>query len=577
MTTDWLPNLEAHQQIAALMAALQASEQRLQQLERRQHEAGQWAISFVAMHQACLTAIKSGGGAVAHFERLFQSVAGELHKVAHPIAEFRTELAAVVNRLRMVERNLALAEDRVTDMSSLQEQSERRLRETHEQSLTALDGLTHAGEILDVLKSETRESLQDLEARLVGWTDPTRRIEQIEEIVSPFLERFSGIDQSLVALKSDIGQATAKTEEIEHKLAPLAQRFDGVDHDLAMLRADIDQTKIFTNEIEHKLPPLVERFDGIDHDLVVLRADIEQAQANTSEIEHMLPPLAERFDDISQDLVGLRADIDQAKAHTNEIVNRPHLYICNAERGVFLAKSHDLISNVVSTEGLWDDHIVALLDDIASTRGEGTALDIGAQFGFITVPMAQRFSRVLSFEPNDFSFRMLRANIALNGLTNVECHNQPLFSSNAVLSLGRQELQETAVPRTKDGSFDPMVASNSGSYLFSQFGSGTFSHQARTVDSFELEDVTFIKIDVQGADGEVLLGARETLRRCQPVVTFEWEEELAASFSVSLDMLKKELKSLGYGLHLLKRHNKKQADYVAYPTPASGGGRTARK
>jgi len=44
------------------------------------------------------------------------------------------------------------------------------------------------------------------------------------------------------------------------------------------------------------------------------------------------------------------------------------------------------------------------------------------------------------------------------------------------------------------------------------------------LDSLDLNDVTAIKIDVEGAEAEVLLGARETLRRCRPVLSVEIEE-----------------------------------------------------
>jgi methyltransferase FkbM-like protein len=80
-----------------------------------------------------------------------------------------------------------------------------------------------------------------------------------------------------------------------------------------------------------------------------------------------------------------------------------------------------------------------------------------------------------------------------------------------------------------------------------------------------LEEVDFIKIDVQGADGEVLLGGVETLRRCRPVVVFEWEEALSKNFGVTFQSLKQTFYREGYKLELLHQHNDKQSDFIALP------------
>lgn len=46
----------------------------------------------------------------------------------------------------------------------------------------------------------------------------------------------------------------------------------------------------------------------------------------------------------------------------------------------------------------------------------------------------------------------------------------------------------------------------------------------RTLDSFGLQDVSFVKIDVEGAEVGVLRGGTETLRRERPIVFVEAEE-----------------------------------------------------
>ena len=85
------------------------------------------------------------------------------------------------------------------------------------------------------------------------------------------------------------------------------------------------------------------------------------------------------------------------------------------------------------------------------------------------------------------------------------------------------------------------------------------------IGTLALNDLAFIKIDAQGADGEVMIGAAETIRRCRSVIVFEWETLLSRHFSVSFEEVTSLLSSAGYRLEVLKVHNEKQTDYLASP------------
>ena len=55
-------------------------------------------------------------------------------------------------------------------------------------------------------------------------------------------------------------------------------------------------------------------------------------------------------------------------------------------------------------------------------------------------------------------------------------------------------------------------------------GSVEIRTPVRRLDSLDLGDVGFIKIDVEGFDAQVIDGAHETIARCRPVVLIEIEE-----------------------------------------------------
>jgi hypothetical protein len=85
--------------------------------------------------------------------------------------------------------------------------------------------------------------------------------------------------------------------------------------------------------------------------------------------------------------------------------------------------------------------------------------------------------------------------------------------------------------------------------------------QARAIDSLGLNNVSFIKIDVQGAEKMVIYGARETIKRSLPVVNYEvvegifgeaWLQKYAAALNVPEEVkgfdVQGFLKGLGYTL-----------------------------
>jgi FkbM family methyltransferase len=261
--------------------------------------------------------------------------------------------------------------------------------------------------------------------------------------------------------------------------------------------------------------------------------------------------------------------LDDRMTQLESRVARPReLVITTSKDTVFIAKPGEIISDHIIGGAEWDEHVVSLAREAAKSR-KGSAVDVGAHLGSTTLVLARLFDAVYSFEPNDFNYKLLRANVAINGLDNVSLFNTALYSRAVELSLADDGLQELCIPRHVRSGFDGHAGVNLGAFLFTERGTGLSQHLARTLDSFELSNVAFVKIDAQGADGEVLMGALQTLERCRPVVVFEWESALSERFTVTLDAVRRHLADLGYEVSVLKAHNEKQVDYVARPASAS--------
>ena len=150
-----------------------------------------------------------------------------------------------------------------------------------------------------------------------------------------------------------------------------------------------------------------------------------------------------------------------------------------------------------------------------------------------TVPYARIAKHVHAFECSPKSFNYLCANIALNDLHyKVTKHNVAL---GATTGTGTYYIR------------DPVEGGGNGLYLEGDAHVATLQVPVRTLDSFELDNIGIIKIDVEGYELQVIQGAVKTLIRNNfPPILFEsWRPETPAK-----EQLRRELfafiSSLGY-------------------------------
>jgi FkbM family methyltransferase len=342
------------------------------------------------------------------------------------------------------------------------------------------------------------------------------------------------------------------------------RQLDRLRQSVEYLCAAVSQLVPYQTQLRSEVVALSNRYGRVEEDLGGVLTARDQHGCHLEELSKFLHALNDRVAELSAHVKELSEFQHAINERVTVVDSRCRLFITSADHGVFLLKSGDLISDRVLERHVWDEHIMAAI--AGSLGGRNTlAVDVGAHIGLLTVALGRRFRRVLSFEPNDFNYRLLTANVVLNRLNNVECINGALYSECLELSLGKSEQQEIKLPLTPDGAFDGLAGTNLGAYTFTPEGTGIFRAMARTLDSYNLEELAFLKIDAQGADGEVIAGAAETIRRCRPVIVFEWEDELSKNFRLSLADARRQLESQGYSIEPLKAHNDKQHDFIALP------------
>jgi FkbM family methyltransferase len=153
----------------------------------------------------------------------------------------------------------------------------------------------------------------------------------------------------------------------------------------------------------------------------------------------------------------------------------------------------------------------------------GTLVDAGAHEGLITLPLARLpDSRVLAFEPLPGPFARLEAALraAFGGAVppHVALRNAALGDRGGEATLALPVLD--GVPQEAWAS----AAKDYAAFAGPRIGVERLTVPMLRLDDLGLDDLTALKIDVEGAEYEVLRGARETLLRCRPVLSIEIEE-----------------------------------------------------
>ena len=185
------------------------------------------------------------------------------------------------------------------------------------------------------------------------------------------------------------------------------------------------------------------------------------------------------------------------------------------------------------------------MDELAFHRAlyrPGRLLDVGAHDGLLTVPFAGWVgAAVEAFEPLPPAMARLRA--VVGGLRNVRLHD---------CALGAAEGETVLEVPSVAGVAQEQWASTVKDYGAIQAWDARvdrverFRVAQRSLDGFGFGDVTAIKLDVEGAEEEVIRGGAATIRRCLPAMTVEIEERHRAGSTRDVPALLAELGLAGF-------------------------------
>ena len=189
------------------------------------------------------------------------------------------------------------------------------------------------------------------------------------------------------------------------------------------------------------------------------------------------------------------------------------------DKTTFFIKYHpkDIIGSQVYLKGLWEPHILNLISTYIKDN-DGSVLDIGANIGVISIPLAKKFKDVnfFLFEPHPEIFKELDTNVSYNRLKNVN-------TFNVAISDIHNEYKTLYAAKDYENRGLSSLKINHDNKIYEKIDVKCFN-----IDKFfEQKNIKIdvIKIDTQGTELQILQSSRNTIKKNKPVIIFEFESE----------------------------------------------------
>ena len=230
---------------------------------------------------------------------------------------------------------------------------------------------------------------------------------------------------------------------------------------------------------------------------------------------------------ISKDYIGI--------PNKYEIVDK--YYLCKVKKYFYFINPLDtIVSYPLKCGNYWESflhHYFKKYSDI-----NANCLDIGANIGTHSVILSKLFKNIYSFEPQKEVFDILKLNIQINKCKNVILNN---------FGLGEIKKEMTMQCYDKD------KPKNIGGISIADDNNGCEKIQINTLDSLNLSNIKFIKIDIEGYEYNALLGGINLIKNNKPYIIFEQHDMNSKIF--------KFIKSLDYKIKRISYAN----DFLAHP------------
>ncbi len=236
-----------------------------------------------------------------------------------------------------------------------------------------------------------------------------------------------------------------------------------------------------------------------------------------------------------------------ALARRNKTIKTKNLKLYNTATGNYYLPADakgDVVVQTIIQNAIFEKEVVDLAKKYIK---KGSAvLDVGANFGQMSLLFSEAAGadgKVYSFDADDFVFEILEKNILANNKKNIlsvfgAVHNKP----GETLIFPEQDFIEFQAY---------------GSYGIDYNASSGRKVPTVTIDSLNIkENISFMKIDIQGGDLQAMEGAINTINKNKMPIIFEYEYHFEDKFKMSFQQYVDFVASINYKFEkVINGHN----------------------
>lgn len=180
----------------------------------------------------------------------------------------------------------------------------------------------------------------------------------------------------------------------------------------------------------------------------------------------------------------------------------------------------EYVSSKIGRYGFFETDMTSMFIDVL--RPGMRVYDVGSHFGYFSMlasEMVGESGHVFSFEPTKETFRVLQENAARR--ENITCNNVAAFRETGEITFLDQGLHDSSLNFiVNDAKSESTEVQNSHANLIRV-------HAVKLDEFAEAHgDPDFVKIDAEGAEGPILEGMIETIKRCKPGISLEMGDQV---------------------------------------------------
>lgn len=198
----------------------------------------------------------------------------------------------------------------------------------------------------------------------------------------------------------------------------------------------------------------------------------------------------------------------------------------------YVNKNDTCISQWLLNGNIWESFMIEYFKRYI--KENSNIIDIGANIGTHSIILSKLFPncKVIAFEPIIWQYNILNKNIKINNITNCIAYNNGLGSKNFKM-YANPEVMEIEQHH------------NFGAYPLKEKKENDICHEVDIIplDSYNFKNISFMKIDVETHEIEVLKGSLETIKLCKPIIIIEVDPNLVQLF---IDFVNIYILPLGY-------------------------------